>query len=108
MGLTEQEYFAEVARKFLSQNVGDPTDDDSLRILSVTVNGQVINGNSTVPTAEGRYNPQRRLQVTNSVEVSVKGKYRPPVSGIAFAFTAYDLFVDRHIQQRSICCPFSP
>ncbi|KAL7537749.1 hypothetical protein ACHAWF_005885, partial [Thalassiosira exigua] len=72
MAESEQELFTEVIQDFL---------DD--QILSVTVNGQEITAEvaSDAPSYSNaaRKGSQRRLQGnSNNVQVSVKGKYRPP------------------------------
>jgi len=69
MGGSEQEYFAQVAKDFLNNQV--VSDNDSLQILAVTVNGQEI-------TADSAVGVRRRLQRANRINVSVKGQYKPP------------------------------
>ena len=88
MGETEQEFFESVARDFLASQVVDESDNDSLRILSVTVNGQEITSEDTTSNTldevsstaipEVRNAPHRRLNKANNIQVSVKGTYRPP------------------------------
>lgn len=92
MGDTEQEFFEKVAREFLTNQVVDDSENDSLEILSVTINGQEITTETAVTTntldsvesstatPEVRNGgPQRRLETAaNNIQVSVKGKYRPP------------------------------
>ncbi|KAL3805688.1 hypothetical protein HJC23_005932 [Cyclotella cryptica] len=73
MGVSEQEFFAQALQDFLnSQVAADPSDEDGLQIISVSVDGQVIDTASTV--ARG----QRRLESSNTINVKVKGQYRPP------------------------------
>jgi hypothetical protein len=74
MGESEQEFFAKALEEFLnSQVVTDPTNEDALKIVSVSVNGQVIETKATVAR-----NGQRRLESSNTINVQVKGQYRPP------------------------------
>lgn len=74
MGDSEQEFFAKALEEFLNSQVTvDPTDEDALKIVSVSVNGQVIETKSTI-ARDG----QRRLQSSNTINVQVKGQYRPP------------------------------
>jgi hypothetical protein len=75
MGETEQEYFARVSKDFLNSQV--VSDNDSLLILAVTVNGQEITADS--PAENAVPGVRRRLQrANNKVNVSVKGQYKPP------------------------------
>jgi len=88
----ELEAFEKGVRQFLDNMVlaQDATDNDSLRILSVTVNGQEITSSvsntmkdaadlsPTVTSLQKRNNGARRLKKSNKIKVSVKGKYRPP------------------------------
>lgn len=75
MGQDEQKFFAEALQQFLSSQVSaDPTDEDALKIVSVTVNGQVIDTSSTVARVGG----QRRLEASTTINVKVKGQYKPP------------------------------
>ena len=82
MGETEQEYFAKVAREFLAQNAKD-SDNDSLTILSVTVNDQEFT-NSVQYTIGIRDNAVRgrgrirRLEKATNIDIKVKGKFTPP------------------------------
>eukprot|EP00574_Skeletonema_japonicum_P006683 CAMPEP_0201714376 /NCGR_PEP_ID=MMETSP0593-20130828/889_1 /ASSEMBLY_ACC=CAM_ASM_000672 /TAXON_ID=267983 /ORGANISM="Skeletonema japonicum, Strain CCMP2506" /LENGTH=1181 /DNA_ID=CAMNT_0048203651 /DNA_START=149 /DNA_END=3694 /DNA_ORIENTATION=- len=74
MGGSEQEYFAQVAKDFLNNQV--VSDNDSLQILAVTVNGQEITAESAAES--GLSGVRRRLQSANRINVSVKGQYKPP------------------------------
>jgi len=87
----EREYFETVARDFLDKiaTVEDVSGNDILRILSVTVNGQEItnigssaieNNDESTSSVSARINNSggRRLEKGNNVQVSVRGKYRPP------------------------------
>lgn len=75
MGQDEQEFFSKALQQFLSSQVSaDPTDEDALKIVSVTVNGQVIDTSSTVARVGG----QRRLEASTTINVQVKGQYKPP------------------------------
>ena len=92
MGESEQEYFASVAKDFLANQVVEDSENDSLHILSVTVNGQEITTADAVssntldesamitPEQEVRDIPlNRQLQEkANNIQVSVKATYRPP------------------------------
>jgi hypothetical protein len=74
MGDSEQEFFAKALQEFLNSQVTvDPTDEDALKIVAVSVNGQVIESKTTI-ARDG----QRRLQNSNRINVQVKGQYRPP------------------------------
>lgn len=74
MGENEQEFFAKALQEFLnSQIAADPTDEDALKIISVSINGQVIETSSTISRSG-----ERRLQSLNTINVQVKGQYRPP------------------------------
>ena len=95
---TEKKFFENAARDFLQNQANVPglANQDNLRILSVTVNGQEITKEddmqaSTVmprleeyestPNQGGQYLSHqggRRLQGSNNVQVSVKGTYKPP------------------------------
>lgn len=75
MGVSEQEFFAKALQQFLTSVASDPSDEDSLKIVSVSVDGQVIDVGST---GVARVGGQRRLQSSNTVSVEVKGQYRPP------------------------------
>jgi hypothetical protein len=76
MGEDEQAFFAKALQEFLSKQVTiDPDDEDGLKIVSVTVNGQVI---ETSSTGIARAGGQRRLESSNTINVQVKGQYRPP------------------------------
>ena len=95
---TEKKFFENVARDFLQNQANVPglANQDNLRILSVTVNGQEItkedamqaptimprfeDGESTPNQGEQYLSHQggRRLQGSNNVQVSVKGTYKPP------------------------------
>ena len=76
MGEDEQAFFAKALQDFLSKQVTvDPDDEDGLKIVSVTVNGQVI---ETSSTGIARVGGQRRLENSNTIDVQVKGQYRPP------------------------------
>lgn len=74
MGGSEQEYFAKVAKDFLNSQV--VSDNDSLQILAVTVNGQEITADGSTGSAVPGV--RRRLQSANKINVSVKGQYKPP------------------------------
>ncbi|KAL7499641.1 hypothetical protein ACHAWT_010338 [Skeletonema menzelii] len=75
MGGSEQEYFARVAKDFLNSQV--VSDNDSLQILAVTVNGQEITADSAAENVAPGV--RRRLQrAKNRINVSVKGQYKPP------------------------------
>jgi hypothetical protein len=94
----EKKFFENVARDFLRNQVDVPglANQDNLRILSVTVNGQEIMKEDAMqasvvmpPLEEGESTPNqggqylshqggRRLQGSNNVRVSVKGTYKPP------------------------------
>jgi len=74
MGGSEQEYFAQVAKDFLNSQV--VSDNDSLQILAVTVNGQEITADGSVENVVPGV--RRRLQSANKINVSVKGQYKPP------------------------------
>lgn len=74
MGGSEQEYFAQVAKDFLNNQV--ISDNDSLQILAVTVNGQEITADSAANNSLPGV--RRRLQSANRINVSVKGQYKPP------------------------------
>ncbi|KAL9183483.1 hypothetical protein ACHAXT_004339 [Thalassiosira profunda] len=85
MGELEQSFFEDVAREFLSAQVTDGSENGSLEILAVTINGQEITSDSlktgdasTSSLIQKRDNPQRRLQKSNNIQVSVRGTYRPP------------------------------
>lgn len=84
MGESEQSFFEEVARDFLRNQVTNDSGNDSLKILSVTINGQEITSDDSygvendIPSSSARNNSQRRLEKSNKLSVSVKGKYRPP------------------------------
>jgi hypothetical protein len=73
MGGDEQTYFAKVAKDFLNSQM--VSENDSLQILAVTVNGQEITADSTGTSLPG---VRRRLQSANKINVSVKGQYKPP------------------------------
>ena len=76
MGEDEQAFFAKALQDFLSKQVTvDPDDEDGLKIVSVTVNGQVV---ETSSTGIARVGGQRRLENSNTIDVQVKGQYRPP------------------------------
>ena len=88
MGSSEQLFFEEVARDFL-RNTVDSDKHGNLKILSVTINGQEITSgeesddsdSDTASVSSGmavRDGANRRLQGSNSIQVSVKGKHRPP------------------------------
>ena len=74
MGGDEQEYFAQVAKDFLNGQM--VSDNDSLQILAVTVNGQEITAD--MPAEKAIPGIRRRLQNANRINVSVKGQYKPP------------------------------
>lgn len=81
MGQSEQEYFANTARDFLNKQLSS---NDKLKVLSVTVNGQVTTATDKSPSIPGTvqyqtYSGERRqLLGTNNIQVSVKGSYTPP------------------------------
>ena len=76
----ELEFFEKVARDFLTSQVTDDSENNSVEILGLTVNGQDITasansfGSSPSVVPDVRSNSNRRLQKTNKVEVSVRGK----------------------------------
>lgn len=80
MGITEQDYFEQVAKDFLNDQV--ESENDSLQILSVTVNGQEITADSSATTETASVpGVRRRLQQSaNKINVSVKGSFKPPPS----------------------------
>lgn len=82
MGQSEQEYFANTARDFLNKQLSS---NDKLKILSVTVNGQVTMATDDIPpsipgTVQYRAHSGERRQLlgSNNIQVSVKGSYTPP------------------------------
>ena len=85
MGESEQKYFANAARDFLTNQLSS---NDKLKILSVTINGQVTTAteiSTIIPGSEEagqryRAHPgERRILLgTNNIQVSVKGSYTPP------------------------------
>lgn len=90
MGDSEQKFFANAARDFLTNQLSS---NDKLSILSVTINGQeiaAVEASTIMPRSEEEWNDpiggqyrshpggRRRLEGTNNVLVSVKGSYTPP------------------------------
>ena len=81
MGESEQDYFANTARDFLNKQLSS---NDKLKILSVTVNGQVTTATDISPSIPGTVQyrahsgERRQLLGTNNIQVSVKGSYTPP------------------------------
>lgn len=82
MGESEQDYFANTARDFLNKQLSS---NDKLKILSVTVNGQVTTATDippSIPPGTVQYRAhsgeRRQLLGTNNIQVSVKGSYTPP------------------------------
>ena len=71
---SELELFAKVAKEFLNNQV--ISDNDSLQILAVAVNGQEITADGAVKNDVPGV--RRRLQTANRVNVSVKGQFKPP------------------------------
>lgn len=74
----EKEFFENVARDFLQNQT---LSNENLQILSVTIDGQEItttDTSTTMPELEEGKNRRRRLQGSNTVQVSVKGTYQPP------------------------------
>lgn len=83
MGETEQEFFEKVARSFLSgQLESEESDNDSLSILAVSINGQNVSTSDmdVSTTSLGiRDDTRRRLEKASAnIDVKVTGKYRPP------------------------------
>lgn len=82
MGESEQEYFAKVAQRFLAQNARD-SENDSLTILSVTVNDQEFTNSVQYQigirdnAVRGRER-RRRLEKATNIDIKVKGKFTPP------------------------------
>jgi hypothetical protein len=74
----EKTFFENVARDFLQNQT---LANENLKILSVTIDGQEItttDTSTTMPELEEGKSRRRRLQGSNTVQVSVKGTYQPP------------------------------
>ena len=83
MGRGAQAFFEGVVREFLSSQASNGTvPNNSVDVLSVTVNGQTISplGASSAYSTGLRDNAvrRRRLGTSNDIDIQVRGKYTPP------------------------------
>ena len=77
MGGTEQKFFENVAQNFLSTQLElEDSDNASLSILGVSVNGQDVM-TSDLSTTDSAHRMLGQTY-TNNIDVKVMGKYRPP------------------------------
>jgi len=112
MKSSELEHFEGLVQEFLDKVATrkDVTGSDSLRILSVNVNGQEItsevemmeDNEASLASRNIAGRGRRRLKKANNIQVSVKGKYRPPPEVDFGSLIEESINRDRELLQKEI------